>query len=127
MQTQILVIFFLGILEIVSSQDCTPPVNGCGSGITLPPGLDRYGYTGCCNGHDICYGTCGRDKNSCDTDFLNCNMGVCHGDSACVAGAQAMYHAVQSGGQSAYNGAQATGCGCMAKKSGNKQQAGKPK
>ena len=65
-------------------------------------------------------------------------MGVCNGDPTCIAGAQAMFQAVQSAGQSAYNGAQATGCGCMAKQTANKQQliadkaqgqkgAGKPK
>ena len=70
-------------LKVSSTCDlANPPVlttNGCGSGVSthLVPDylyvngapIMRLGpiFTGACNLHDICYGTYGSDKESCDT------------------------------------------------------------
>ncbi|XP_077999545.1 group XIIA secretory phospholipase A2-like [Glandiceps talaboti] len=54
-----------------------PTYNGCGSmGIELDTeGLPAM--TKCCNKHDLCYDTCGADRNQCDEDFKNCLYKMC--------------------------------------------------
>ena len=48
--------------------------NGCGSsdGVYIP---DLFPH--CCNEHDLCYGTCFRKKEDCDSEFLNCMIRNC--------------------------------------------------
>jgi len=33
--------------------------------------------TDCCNAHDVCYDTCGQDKEQCDFDFKRCLYKMC--------------------------------------------------
>lgn len=33
--------------------------------------------TKCCDDHDICYGTCGTNKDSCDLEFKRCLYRIC--------------------------------------------------
>lgn len=33
--------------------------------------------TGCCDVHDICYSTCGSEKEKCDKDFKDCLYKYC--------------------------------------------------
>lgn len=49
--------------------------NGCG-----PEGLqvqEQFGLHKCCNGHDVCYGTCGVHFEYCERRFDECMQGVC--------------------------------------------------
>jgi len=51
--------------------------NGCG-----PQGLqvkETWGLYKCCNGHDICYATCGTDYQYCERTFKSCMATVCKG------------------------------------------------
>ena len=34
-------------------------------------------FTKCCNLHDECYGTCGKDKEQCDNEFKSCANRQC--------------------------------------------------
>lgn len=54
--------------------------NGCG-----PQGLDlssimivpNVNITNCCNSHDNCYSTCGKEKKFCDDNFSECLRNTC--------------------------------------------------
>jgi hypothetical protein len=49
--------------------------NGCG-----PEGLqvqEPFGLHKCCNGHDVCYGTCGVHFEYCERKFDECMQRVC--------------------------------------------------
>nr|XP_004549461.1 group XIIA secretory phospholipase A2 isoform X2 [Maylandia zebra] len=55
-----------------------PPPNGCGSplfGIQFDVGIPSM--TKCCNQHDRCYDTCGREKHDCDKEFQVCLEKIC--------------------------------------------------
>ena len=53
-----------------------PASNGC-TGIIDDPNICAPGFTSACNGHDICYDTCNRNKATCDTDFENDMIAIC--------------------------------------------------
>ena len=49
--------------------------NGCG-----PEGMqveEPFGLWQCCNGHDVCYSTCGAPFAHCEEQFSTCMKGVC--------------------------------------------------
>jgi secretory phospholipase A2 len=49
--------------------------NGCG-----PEGMqveEPFGLWQCCNGHDVCYSTCGAKFGHCESEFGRCMKGVC--------------------------------------------------
>lgn len=49
--------------------------NGCG-----PEGMqveEPFGLWQCCNGHDVCYSTCGASFQLCEDQFGRCMKGVC--------------------------------------------------
>jgi alpha-tubulin suppressor-like RCC1 family protein len=123
------------------STECEAPIpsaNGCGAAAlgggnpitncgVIPPvfipfgGPLTYCFTTPCDNHDRCYGTCGADKNRCDTTFLNEMLAVCSSSytnnpgayAACEARAHAYFAAVAIfGGTLAYEPAQKDACGC---------------
>ncbi|MCI4375997.1 hypothetical protein PGIGA_G00183000 [Pangasianodon gigas] len=54
------------------------PPNGCGSplfGFHFDIGIPSM--TRCCNQHDRCYDTCGREKHNCDDQFQVCLETIC--------------------------------------------------
>lgn len=105
----------------------TPTANGCG-----PDGYDWFvpdvwkdaEFTGACSRHDVCYGTCNRDRSDCDDRFLRGLKKACrrayHEDTRrdrrlygeCVDRAYWYYTAVSEHGQEAYEDAQAAACIC---------------
>lgn len=114
--------------------------NGCGpqSGLDLPVlghgnwvpdrPLELANFFDACKGHDCCYGTCGADKSTCDSDFLKGMMEACvSGQGAavstlfgglnvatCMGVANAYYAAVHDTdtGQGAFDSGQAEVCDC---------------
>ncbi|XP_041789556.1 group XIIA secretory phospholipase A2-like [Chelmon rostratus] len=55
-----------------------PPPNGCGSpmfGFQFDIGIPSLNK--CCNQHDRCYDTCGREKHDCDGELQLCLKNVC--------------------------------------------------
>lgn len=105
----------------------TPTFNGCGSetknGFKLAmqsfqKKITIFDFTKCCNAHDICYGTCGSDKNICESHFKSCMKGVCDPISwtkrqLCKAKAFGYYHAVDKLGHTAFDKAQENNCKCI--------------
>jgi hypothetical protein len=61
-------------LTAVKNDSYTPTSNGCRSkGGSVISAKDCPYLTDCCNAHDICYGTFGQTKSSCDATFRACN------------------------------------------------------
>jgi hypothetical protein len=84
-----------------------------------PTGCSDTSFLGPCNAHDDCYGTCGSNRDSCDSAFWGAvdpptgMLGICAGSScasACTDFANAYYGVVHSGGQDAFDAAQACSC-----------------
>ena len=86
-----------------------------------PVGAD---FRTACNNHDICYGTCGSNKKTCDSTFLGELNAACdkkfnnfwgkisHGLDNCYIAAGIYYGAVALGGSGAFNSAQQAACDC---------------
>ncbi len=74
-------------------------------------------FNGACNNHDICYGTCNKNKEGCDDRFYEEMIASCSaysndvGDKAyCKTMAYVFYLAVSKGGSSFYEVAQDEYC-----------------
>ena len=107
-----------------SNGNCCPAPNGCGpaGGPPVPDnptGCDDTSFLQPCNAHDDCYGTCGSNKDSCDTEFLgeveppSGMLGICVESScapACSEFAYLYYGVVHNGGDDAFQAAQACSC-----------------
>ena len=68
--------FFRTDVDNFKEKEC----NGCGAkgGQKFPDSyMGIVDFTGCCNDHDVCYGTCGRDKSICDKNLGDCMRGKC--------------------------------------------------
>lgn len=65
----------------------------------------------CCNLHDLCYDTCGKSKEECDSEFRTCLMDVC-GSHPCIHAANLFADIVVFMGCPAYLGAQGDACTC---------------
>jgi hypothetical protein len=86
------VVFLLFVMVVLAQENCpskvkckagtrkvpnpkhTPTANGCGS-MGFKVVADEFEE--CCNEHDICYDTCGTEKNVCDSSFQKCMSKVC--------------------------------------------------
>ncbi|CAL8118633.1 unnamed protein product [Orchesella dallaii] len=107
-----------------------PVTNGCGAyGIEqflTPEMLPVTGFVECCDQHDICYESCGQDKDECDLKFKKCLYRKCaavkDAESAglqkkvsvigCKAGAKLLYTGTTAVGCKPYLDAQRNGCIC---------------
>lgn len=54
-----------------------PTVNGCGVGRGVPQGFGKASFRPACNAHDICYGTCNKEKEACDGTFRDALDDAC--------------------------------------------------
>lgn len=54
-----------------------PRSNGCGTKDLRVDVSDYPAFEECCNGHDICYDTCNRQRQDCDHEFKKCMQKVC--------------------------------------------------
>ncbi|HMQ17009.1 MAG TPA: phospholipase A2 [Phycisphaerae bacterium] len=83
--------------------------NGCSSPFgDRPSGVD---FRPACQRHDLCYGTCGKSRQTCDTEFLNDMLAACAGDPYCEFWAWRYYRAVVKYGHDGYCETQkAKGC-----------------
>jgi len=99
-----------------------PTSNGCGSAgsewvpDSFPGGVD---FSSACNNHDICYGTCGSSKGTCDDSLRQdmrdaCDAGLSYwnipGRAACYATAHTYYLAVREAGSDPFKEAQDNHC-----------------
>ena len=78
-------------------------------------------FSECCNVHDVCYDTCGEDKDLCDLAFRKCLYKVCRKDEhkrfldnkKCKLKAKLFYMAVVGVGCQPYKAAQKNACDCV--------------
>jgi hypothetical protein len=74
--------------QLISVTTSTPGTNGCGSGdgyfnqlFAVGLGLYVPEFKTCCDGHDVCWGTCnmGNDGqfDSCNADLYSCSVAKC--------------------------------------------------
>jgi RHS repeat-associated protein len=92
----------------------------CGSGwneCLVPDSPWGYVFSGACEDHDKCYGTCGMQKHVCDANFYADMAAICRGiyagDANCLFYAHLYFRAVHLYGSSAYRSAQKN---CMCNK-----------
>lgn len=103
----------------------TPTYNGCGpensyKSYFIPNKWGSADFTASCNGHDVCYGTCGKIKEMCDFNFLKGNIEACQSAysadpirlSACSAVAAGYFDFVFTKGQGPFDEAQKEDCEC---------------
>ena len=73
----------------------------------------------CCDGHDMCYGTCGSIKDKCESNFLKCMKGQCDeiknilNKSLCPTKAKFVHSLVFNHGLKYFKNAQDTMCKCL--------------
>ncbi|XP_029691594.1 group XIIB secretory phospholipase A2-like protein isoform X2 [Takifugu rubripes] len=97
--------------------------DGCGSsimGFQLDLGIPAM--TQCCNELDVCYGTCGTNKNDCDSEFrlclgsickdINKSLGFASEVKACSSAADALHNTVATLGCRSYMNSQRAACVC---------------
>lgn len=99
------------------SNGLKPTANGCGAkdGIKVP----NLTFGQCCDGHDICYGTCSEEFSPCNSKFLGCMVQTCLPFAgipqlflACNGAASTYYLAVQFFGKKAFAAATKELCDC---------------
>jgi hypothetical protein len=104
---------------------CNPVPNGCGpngwlSAVVPECPLGLPCFTPACNGHDICYSTCGSDRRACDAAFYRDMLSIC-ADSLAPGGrtyercrdvAYIYWLAVDAFGQPYFAGGQQEVCAC---------------
>nr|XP_045608740.1 group XIIB secretory phospholipase A2-like protein [Procambarus clarkii] len=101
-----------------------PEANGCGSlGVFFEKDdLSRPEMVDCCNDHDICYDTCGSNKENCDRTFRRCLYSTCEVSKdkmdilmfkKCQGGAKLLYTATMALGCTSYKDAQRSACVCV--------------
>ncbi|XP_017785585.1 PREDICTED: group XIIA secretory phospholipase A2 [Nicrophorus vespilloides] len=97
--------------------------NGCGSlGLKIDNQYLPVGdMTKCCDAHDVCYDSCGRDKEVCDMDFKRCLYKLCDGNQkrlgetgvvACKGAAKMLFTGTLTLGCKSYLDAQKNACYC---------------
>ncbi|NWH68775.1 PG12A phospholipase, partial [Geococcyx californianus] len=79
--------------------------------------------TKCCNRHDRCYDTCGKEKNDCDEEFQSClskicrdvqkTLGISESVQACKSTVQVLFDAVIHLGCKPYLDSQRAACMCQ--------------
>ena len=100
-----------------------PIGSGCGDAGTDSKVPDQYvgfNFTRPCFNHDICYGTCGTNKATCDNNFRNDMLAECKAipwyqiivgiQNDCIFAANAYYAAVHFLGQGAFCAGQKEAC-----------------
>lgn len=107
----------------VPKSNHTAVPNGCGpkgNDEWVPDDYGQWSFTEPCNKHDICYGTCGSDKEDCDQQFYNDMATVCLEKTfplgaahlKCIGLASIYAKAVANFGGGAYEGGQVASCDC---------------
>ncbi|XP_046671706.1 group XIIA secretory phospholipase A2 isoform X1 [Homalodisca vitripennis] len=108
-----------------------PTSNGCGVPALKIDSqlLPMSDMTKCCDQHDICYGTCNRDKDECDLTFKKCLYRLCDNSKAfsstksldaamgqsqeeCKTAAKVLYSGVLMFGCKFYKTSQEEACYC---------------
>ncbi|KXS20902.1 hypothetical protein M427DRAFT_51858 [Gonapodya prolifera JEL478] len=102
-------------LHAVTKPNAPPQTtNGCGASGKFGGLVPEYKFRSCCNAHDLCYGSCGSQKSTCDSNFYNCNKSKCSWwDVSCKGLAATYYEAVKNFGCGPFENAQKGRCTCQ--------------
>ncbi|XP_026070707.1 group XIIA secretory phospholipase A2 [Carassius auratus] len=113
-----------GYTQVPRPEYKLPPPNGCGSplfGFQVNIGIPSMNR--CCNEHDLCYDTCGREKNDCDEQFQVClesicsdlqmTLGLSHSVQACESAVTLLFDTVMHLGCKPYLDSQRSSCICQ--------------
>jgi secretory phospholipase A2 len=116
--------------------DHKPSSNGCGSlgleDFLTADVLPLEEFVECCDDHDICYGTCGSDKDTCDLHFKKCLYKKCRAEKdsvskfkhkGCQAGAKVLHAATTTLGCKSFINAQKENCLCPSQKGESKSKS----
>ncbi len=126
-------------LKSVPNPDHVPEYNGCGtinflldSTPASPVRLDDPLFTDCCNEHDLCYDTCGADRDLCDLKFRKCLYAVCREKNflrtlPCKTQARSAWLLVQALGCPNYRESQKKACICVRDTNNNRNRKKKDK
>ncbi|CEP02475.1 hypothetical protein PBRA_009059 [Plasmodiophora brassicae] len=98
-----------------------PSSNGCGAmGVTVS--FSGFDLEPCCNEHDICYDTCGSNRDQCDATFASCLRRACQalpdeeggrgGRGQCTGVANLFVSATKLSGCAPFIEAQTRACDC---------------
>jgi hypothetical protein len=93
-----------------NSSQAVPPSAGDGCANASLPVSPPAGFATACADVNLCYSSCGFDKEACTDAFLAALVGACGGDSACEAAAHTLTNATKS--SDAFLDAQKTHCKC---------------
>ncbi|XP_019635440.1 PREDICTED: group XIIA secretory phospholipase A2-like [Branchiostoma belcheri] len=85
-----------------------PRSNGCGSFGLQMDTTSLPAMTRCCDKHDICYDTCGKNRQDCDDKFKSCLDKMCENLSTTLSKDQ--YEGCQMTSQLMYAGTTSLGC-----------------
>ncbi|XP_065574231.1 group XIIA secretory phospholipase A2-like [Artemia franciscana] len=109
--------------EVVPDENYVSHSNGCGTyGFEWKRNqLSNENLEECCHEHDLCYGTCGSDRDYCDLLFKKCLYETCKLYTAhapidykgCKATAKLLYTATIALGCKPYKDAQREACTCQ--------------
>ncbi|XP_074040863.1 phospholipase A2 group XII [Leptinotarsa decemlineata] len=88
-----------------------PSTDGCGSlGLKIPSDyLPVAQMQKCCDSHDLCYDTCGKDKEVCDVDFKRCLYKHCESYEKLLGGTT-MMKACKGAAKMLFTGTLTLGC-----------------
>ncbi|CAG0895743.1 unnamed protein product [Darwinula stevensoni] len=114
-------------MKAMARTEYKPNVNGCGSYGLMVSGesLPVSGMEECCNAHDLCYDTCGSDKDQCDLSFKRCLYKCCDDVNeelsliqlqACKAAAKVLFTGTTFVGCKAFQDSQNLACTCVHRK-----------
>jgi secretory phospholipase A2 len=89
-----------------------PSFNGCGSGGFKIDTSQWPGVEQCCNEHDICYDTCGKERGACDELFGKCLDKKCGRNKECGSSASMLKMGSSMLGCQFYLESQRQACEC---------------
>jgi len=101
---------FIGMISMIPVLSATSKNQGCGPvGINIDFLLQRVNQSElipCCVQHDTCYETCGINRTTCDSNFLNCMTNACAtqnpSSTDCLNYATGLYWIVRAAGEPSY-------------------------
>jgi hypothetical protein len=106
----------------VARKGYTPTANGCGpkGGPKFSDTFGKASFLEACNTHDLCYGRCRSDRDTCDQHFRKQLMKACTAAypgggkqlKACIRTADEYHSGVVALGEVAYDDAQSEACQC---------------
>jgi secretory phospholipase A2 len=100
----------IGMVSTIPVFSAPSKNRGCGPvGINIDFLLQKVNQselTPCCVQHDACYATCGMNRTTCDSNFLNCMTNACAtqnpSSNDCLKYATGLYWIVRAAGEPSY-------------------------